>query len=183
MKRFRFILGGIAMTAMILGSTSCGKKGCTNENALNYDEDAKRDDESCVLEFVADDATFSNWSSWEQTAQLQGADPSLGGAHAGNDSNSVRTIYFEESQSAVNGVYPLGTVVLKQTVLGDGSVQITGMVKRGNGYDAGGNDWEYFMLNSDGTIADNGAMRGSDLMGGMCQGCHQYAATDYVFTK
>ncbi|NQV53928.1 MAG: hypothetical protein HQ500_12135 [Flavobacteriales bacterium] len=183
MKKVKHFFYGTAMVTLALATTSCGKKGCIDEDAVNFDSEAKRDDGSCILEFIADDATFSNWSSWEQTAQLMGADPSLGGAHAGNDSNSVRTIYFKESQDAVNGVYPLGTVILKQSVLGDGSVEITGLVKRGNGFDASGNDWEYFMLNSDGTIAENGAMRGADLFNGMCQGCHAAASTDYVFTK
>ena len=33
---------------VILGFTSCKKKGCTNENATNYNADAKKDDGSCT---------------------------------------------------------------------------------------------------------------------------------------
>lgn len=38
-----FIAGSLAMTA-----TSCKKEGCTDETATNYNEEAKKDDGSCV---------------------------------------------------------------------------------------------------------------------------------------
>jgi hypothetical protein len=38
------LIGGVSATA-----TSCKKKGCTNPDATNYDENAKKDDGSCVL--------------------------------------------------------------------------------------------------------------------------------------
>jgi hypothetical protein len=61
------------------------------------------------------------------------------------------------------------------------------MVKRGNDFNPNGGDWEWFMLNSDGTIAVDGngnKMRGADLMGGMCLMCHTGASNkDYVFSK
>jgi len=182
MKLFRFTMVGPVALLMVLGTTSCNKEGCTNENALNYDSEAKKDDGSCELEYIADDQTFANWSSWTQGAQHTGADPSLGGAHGGNDSSAVRTVYWKESQTPVDGIYPLGTVIIKQTELSDGSTVLTGMVKRGDKYDASGGDWDYFMLNSDGTIADDGAARGSDLMNGMCKSCHAFADTDFIFT-
>jgi hypothetical protein len=182
MKKLNALFVGVAAVALMFGTASFKKEGCTDADALNYDEEAKKDDGSCVLEFVADDATFSGWSSWTKGVEHTGADPSLGGAHAGNDSNSVRTVYWKSSAAAVNGEYPLGTVILKQTVLGDGSKVFTGMAKRGNGYDSDGNDWEYFMLNADGTIADDGASRGADLFSGMCKSCHNFASTDFVFT-
>jgi hypothetical protein len=39
-----FIVAGV----LALGSVSCKKKGCTDPTASNYDEDAKKDDESCI---------------------------------------------------------------------------------------------------------------------------------------
>ena len=65
--------------------------------------------------------------------------------------------------------------------------EITGMAKRGNNFDPDNNDWEYFVLNPDGSIATDGEgnkMRGANLMGGMCMGCHSAAASpDYIFSK
>ena len=40
----------LAVAALALGTTSCSKKGCTNEAATNYDSKAKKDDGSCVIE-------------------------------------------------------------------------------------------------------------------------------------
>ena len=157
--------------------------GCTDEDALNYDATATMDDGSCEYEFVADDNTFSGFMSWELAATFNGADPSLGAAHGGNDSMAVREIFFLDSQDPVDGVYPTGTVIVKYTTLSTGDKEVTAMVKRGDDFDTDGADWEYFMLNEDGTIADGGNMRGADLMGGMCKGCHSYATNDYVFAK
>jgi hypothetical protein len=67
-------------------------------------------------------------------------------------------------------------------------LSFTAMVKRGNNFNAAGGDWEWFMLNSDGSIAVDAtsgmAMRGANLMNGMCIGCHQGASSkDYVYSK
>lgn len=159
--------------------------GCMDEDAVNYDAAATRDDGSCTYEFVAEDATFENFMTWSLDATRNGADPSLGGAHAGNDSNSVREVYFLDGQDPVSGVYPRGTVIVKYTTLSDGGKEITAMVKRGGDFDTANGDWEYFMLNEDGSIADDGNMRGAggEIMNGMCLGCHQYATNDYIFVK
>jgi len=141
-------------------------------------------------EFVADDNTFKGFESWTLTATKNGVDPAmLKTAHAGDDSTSVRKIYFGNSAvTRENGEFPVGTIVSKITTWqgnGGGSM-ITAMAKRGNNFDAGGNNWEYFVLNADGSIlVDNGTtMRGANLMNGACKGCHAAAsATDYIFTK
>jgi cytochrome c peroxidase len=62
------------------------------------------------------------------------------------------------------------------------------MVKRGNDFNPDGGDWEWFMLNADGSIASepavrNAKMRGANLMNGMCVSCHSAGSTDYTFTK
>ena len=36
--------------SLTLGTVSCKKEGCTDETALNYNEDAKKDDGSCTYE-------------------------------------------------------------------------------------------------------------------------------------
>jgi len=139
-------------------------------------------------EVIADNDTFKDFRNWTLRADNTGPDPALGGAHAENDASVTRYIYFENNQSAQDGTYSLGTVVVKESKNDALTVQvITAMVKRGNNFNPDGGDWEWFMLNPDGTIAtdnDGNEMRGDDLMNGMCLNCHsQNSATDYVFTE
>lgn len=138
-------------------------------------------------EYVATDDSFSDFQSWQLAAQENGPDPALGPAHHGNDSTVTRYIYFKDGQSASGGTYPLGTIIVKESMNTDMSVhETTAMVKRGNNFNPGHNDWEWFMLAPDGKIAmdgDGNPMRGADLMGGMCNNCHSAATTDYVFSK
>lgn len=136
-------------------------------------------------EFIATDATFSDFQSWTLVAQNQGPDPALGPAHQGNDSTVTRYIYFKDNASRVNGKYPLGTVIVKESYNPDQSIlERTAMVKRGNNFDADNNDWEWFMLAPDGNIlvgGDGKPVRGAI---GMCTGCHTQAADiDYAFSK
>jgi hypothetical protein len=39
----------IALGSSLMLATSCKKKGCTNPEATNYSEEAKKDDGSCIL--------------------------------------------------------------------------------------------------------------------------------------
>jgi mono/diheme cytochrome c family protein len=61
------------------------------------------------------------------------------------------------------------------------------MVKRGNSFNPSAGDWEWFMLNSDGSVATDSSsgmkIRGANLMDGMCISCHSAASTDFSFTK
>lgn len=150
--------------------------------------DKKEDEEpEQPQEYVATDASFSDFQSWELAAQEQGPDPALGPAHHGNDSTVTRYIYFKDSQTSSGGKFPLGTIIVKESKNPDMSIhETTAMVKRGNNFNQDHNDWEWFMLAPDGKIAMDGEgnpMRGANLMGGMCNGCHSAAATDYVFSK
>jgi hypothetical protein len=154
--------------------------------ACSKDNDDEPDDQQ--NEFIADNSTFTDFRDWVKEAENQGSDPALGPAHAGNDSTVVRSIYFKDGQDRVNGQYPLGTIIVKEGLNSTGSFQeITAMVKRGNNFNTNGGDWEWFVLKPDGTIAEDGdgnAMRGANLMGGMCIGCHTEAADrDYAFSK
>lgn len=147
-----------------------------------------KDDEVVIQEFVADDSSFSNFMSWKLEGTNQGPDPALGSAHAGNDTTVTRMIYSKNGQNPVNGEFPVGTIIVKHSKNPDLTVnEFTAMVKRGNSFSPSGGDWEWFMLNPDGSIASDPAsgmkMRGADLMGGMCLSCHSSGATDYSFTK
>ena len=151
----------------------------------------KDDDEETPAnpEYIATDASFNNFTSWVLEAANSGPDPALGPAHHGNDSTVTRMIYFKNGQDPVNGLYPVGTIIVKQSSNPDLTVdEVTAMVKRGNNFDADHNDWEYFVLMPDGTIAEDeqgNELRGAgDLFNGMCLTCHTAAASsDYIFSK
>lgn len=136
-------------------------------------------------EFIAADSDFSNWMGWTLLAEKQGPDPSLGDAHSGNDAKAKRKIYIKQSnaQRGENGQYPNGTIVVKQTTAEDGSeIMVVAMVKRGgSSFNTDHNGWEWFILNSNGSIM----ARGDKLMDNMCNACHSAVKTnkDYVFSK
>lgn len=170
-----FRLFTLLIFAGTIVTTSCSK-----------DEDTPQDE--TPAEFIADDNSFAGFNDWTLVAEEQGPDPALGPAHAGNDSTVTRRIYFKDDASRVSGKYPLGTIIVKEGKNPDVSFhEITAMVKRGNNFSPNGGDWEWFMLAPDGTIAtdaDGNPMRGADLMGGMCLGCHSAASSiDYAFSK
>jgi len=147
-----------------------------------------KDDENENPEFIADDSSFSNFMNWTLESENQGPDPSLGIAHAGNDETVTRSVYFKDGQDPISGEYPVGTIILKHSTNPDQTVnEFTAMVKRGNDFNPDGGDWEWFMLNPDGSIAtdpsSNMKMRGANLMDGMCLSCHSAGSTDYTFTK
>jgi hypothetical protein len=150
-------------------------------------KDKDDDTPPAVNEFIADNSTFASFLTWPLEATTNGVDPSLGPAHEGNDSTSVRKVYFKDGVNPANGVYPIGSVIVKHTTNAAGSLNMyTGMVKRGNGFNPTRGDWEFFILMADGKIAqDNGVdLRGAGLMGGMCGDCHSGAATkDFIFSK
>lgn len=170
MNRFTKIASMLSF-ALVLALTSCSEDSTSNTPS----------------EFVADDNTFKGFTSWVLEATKSGPDPSLGEAHAGNDASVTRKIYIKDGKSRVNGQYPIGTLVVKHTSNPAGTVnEYTAMVKRGNNFNASGGDWEWFVINADGTIRSDGSnkLRGANLMNGMCVGCHGKANTkDYVFSK
>ena len=139
-------------------------------------------------EVIADDNTFANYESWSLDVERQGIDPSLGAAHGGNDSTTIRKVYFKDGVSRSGDEYPVGATILKYSYNSSGDVNVrTGMVKRGNDFDPDHNDWEYFIITPDGKIAknaDGNTLRGANLLNGTCVGCHSGAANkDYIFTK
>jgi len=154
-------------------------------------QSCKKDDPAptpaAPAEFIADDNTFAGFTSWTQTSTKLGKDPSLGEAHAGNDSTTVRKIWIKDNKNRENGKFPIGTLIVKHSKNASGTVDMyTAMVKRGNNFNPNNNDWEWFVITADGKIAKDGSnvMRGANLMNGMCGGCHSGAKDkDYVFTK
>jgi len=152
-------------------------------------QSCKKDSNSTSQEFVADNNSFSSFMSWPLDKTFNGPDPLLGAmAHANNDSTVVRDVHFLNGQNRVNGKYPIGTLVVKYSHNPAGSIhEYSAMAKRGNNFNPGSGDWEFFMLTSSGNIAADSTgmpMRGASLMGGMCAGCHSMASTkDFIFSK
>lgn len=61
MKRSSIILLTVTLTIATVFTTSCAKRGCTDPEAINYSEEAEKDDGSCSYEgamvFYYDEAT------------------------------------------------------------------------------------------------------------------------------
>jgi|GEM_PF-244825 len=178
-KNLKATLLSICLVVIIseFSLTSCSKDNVTN--ATN----------NTNSEFIANDSTFKDFMNWTLIKTIQGIDPFLAasGAHAGNDSTVVRKVYVKNNQDRVNGLFPVGTILVKHLSNPKGTVnEFTAKVQRGNNFNASGNDWEWFMLMADGTIAKQNGMqtRGANLMNGMCAGCHRgKISQDYVFSK
>jgi hypothetical protein len=140
------------------------------------------------FEFIADNETFSSFKSWTLEKTYNGPDPLLTTiAHLDNDNTIVRDVYFKDGQEAVEGEYPTGTLIVKNSYNPTFTVnEIVGIAKRGNGFNPQANDWEFFLLNADGSISElNGApARGANLMNGICYGCHSSVSNrDFIFSK
>ncbi|MFT5647783.1 MAG: hypothetical protein ACI976_002478 [Aureispira sp.] len=129
-------------------------------------------------EFIADSTTFVGYSSWQQFTET-GINSTLGlSAHGGQDSTSVRDIYYKDSQSPENGTYPVGTVIYKHVTNPTGLDAHFAMVKRGSDFNPTNADWEWFILDA---TTGSVTTRGGVTMG--CNGCHSAATTDYSFIK
>ncbi len=147
-----------------------------------------KDNDSEPEDYIANNDTFKDFTNWTLGGEFQGADPSLGGAHGGNDSTVTRSVYFKNDIKPIDKLYPIGAVIVKYSKNTAGDLnEYTAMVKRGNNFNPEGNDWEYFMLAGAGEIAKDESgneMRGANLMNGMCMGCHTSAkSSDYIFTQ
>ncbi len=140
-------------------------------------------------EFAVVDGDFDNYADWHFIEEEQGPDAFLGDAHAGNDANAVRTIYRKQLAANPDDSdwgYPVGTMIVKEVRdIDQNIIGMTAMAKRGAGFDAVNEDWEWFVLDSnDFSIMARGT--GAELMGGMCVGCHNSANSagagmDFVF--
>lgn len=153
-------------------------------------QSCKKDKEDpAPQEFIADNSSFNGFMSWSLDKTYNGPDPLLGAmAHANNDSTVVRDVHFKNGQNPVNTKYPIGTLIVKYSHNPAGTIhEYTAMAKRGNNFNPNVGDWEFFMLTSSGSIATDSTgmpMRGANLMGGMCGGCHSGASSkDFIFSK
>ena len=123
-------------------------------------------------------AEVKNWQITDTTIFPTSRDL-LGGAHQANSSDYTRQVHASRTESP-DGEYPVGTLIVKETFSWSGNDKqfavsggVLAMAKRGGGFNPAAGDWEWFELDS-GTrqIIARG---GSDMMGGMCNGCHASA--------
>jgi len=129
-----------------------------------------------------DASSFANFDTWALVKTAEGTDPSgfLGQAHNGGLIESIRKVYIKDDQSAIDGVFPAGTIIVKHTSTLDGLMtSYQAMVKRESGFNSEDSDWEWFIIEADGTIVD----RGPSLNNNGCANCHGNATTDLVFSK
>ncbi len=88
------------------------------------------------------------------------------------------TLGGQQVMQTGKGVYPPGTIILKQKLkdaAGKKAEFFTGMVKRAKGFNPEVGDWEFFVMNSEATVAR------PPLSVQSCVECHApFRATDFV---
>ena len=99
MKKFTYLF---VISVLMFGTQSCKKKGCLDSSAANYNDEAKKDDATCVYTPVitligATDTTISVATEW--------ADP---GATAANIDGAIVTVMDNSTVDASEvGVYTI----------------------------------------------------------------------------
>lgn len=150
------------------------------------------DDSVTTTQFEAELQDFANYMGWSQVDYTVSDVPGLSGAHMEGDGNFTRLIYASSNAVPVSGVYPDGSILVKETYTwneetGDKEYAemggLLGMVKRGGDFNPGGGGWEWFMLESD--LSGIAARGGEEMMDGACNSCHgaseTYGGMDHVF--
>lgn len=169
MRRAKIMLG--------LALAACGGGGGSGDEAA--------DAGGPFLAFTGNFQGFHGWSSQPATSTR----PVASGVHT----NGPMTVYLNQAPPKGSATFPRGTIIVKEVDVGDSiSRQVFAMVKRGDGFNAGGAvDWEWFELQNqaDGTELilwrgvgpPLGEKYGGDPNG--CNGCHSAAKdNDFVMT-
>jgi len=151
----------------------------------------KPDDGSIPEPFIATSSSFSGYKTWKLESTTKGPAILLGAAHQGLNDSVTRKVYFKDGKTRVGSSYPIGTLIVKEATDTSGKViEVTAMAKRGNNFNASAGNWEWFVLNTNGTgniLKDSTGIEmrgGSTMMGGMCNSCHNAAsAKDFTFSK
>jgi len=151
----------------------------------------KTDDGTIAEPFIANSSSFSGYKTWKLESTTTGPATLLGPAHHGVNTSVTRKVYFKNGNSRVGSSYPIGTLVVKEaTDAGGALLEVTAMVKRGNNFNTAAGNWEWFILNLNGSgniLKDStgSEMRGgASMMAGMCNSCHSAASSkDFTFSK
>jgi hypothetical protein len=141
-------------------------------------------------EYVADEALFAGYASWDLIEFTTEPHPKLGMAHQNSDSPPLRKIFQKQIwanplEDGTTG-YPIGTVLVKEVIRDAKVIELVAMVKRGGQFNPEGGNWEWFMLDPATQkilVQDNKPVRGAIAM---CNGCHSVATDtagiDFVFS-
>lgn len=138
-----------------------------------------------LSEFIAEASDFQDYKSWSLIDTQTGANELIGTtAHGASLENTVRNIYKKQlyaNPDTIEQGYPVGTLLLKETLRDGEIIEITAMAKRGGTFSPDTGNWEWFMIDPS-TLEfalddNNNSARGANLMDGMCTGCHLAANT------
>ncbi len=58
-------------TIILISTSSCKKKGCTDPKATNYSQEAKKDDNSCIYPAVSSSSTTDKCEGYTSSLQIQ----------------------------------------------------------------------------------------------------------------
>ena len=160
--KLSFSLGALALAGLVACASSTAS---LDERSSSPDEDASAGATVAAQstdDYVPTEADFACLSTWTQVRKMRITNP-LGDA-ATNEALAIAT----KSQSGAE--YPVGTIVQ--------IIPTHAMAKRRQGFNARGNDWEFFVLDvSDaGTrIEQRGGAEVTAPQIGSCQQCHTRA--------
>jgi hypothetical protein len=150
---------GLVACLLLLATSSCERKGCTNLNASNFDFDAQTDDGSCIVTEVVITQAQLNAVTTRVLANITGnsLSPTEAIAHVGSDPSlntpltSYRDIY--SSIASLTGTIPVGTIITKRTHVRNTTTGAYGprrdviiMVKQPKNYFPQGGDWQYIAI-------------------------------------
>lgn len=144
-------------------------------------------------EYIASNATFSNYKNWHLADYVLGNhNPFIGAAHGNAQPDYVRAVFQnEKAHKMLHGAYyPIGSVIIKETFSTTKGIKkladaggVLAMVKRGGSFNPDHNGWEWLELTHEGKISK----RSAELKNGACNACHAKATgsagIDYSFTK
>lgn len=114
MKKLNYVFTAVIVTVLMFGATSCKKEGCTDPNANNYNEEAKKDDGTCTYPVI-------NVSSTNKSGDIKGAGGTASKTFTFTNNNSTAG-WDMTINDATSGSFQLvlkdasGTVVLDKTL-------------------------------------------------------------------
>ncbi len=193
LSRVGIVAASILAVACSSGSNSYSSSSSSSTSSSNSSSSSS----GSAVGFKAVINDFVDYKDWDVVDYAVGAsNPFIGGAHGEGADSISRKTFMNPTASGSQGDFVKGSILIKEvftyssttsgmekTLLSAGG--LVAMVKRGEGFNAENNGWEWFVIDSD---LSSVASQGADIMGGACNGCHSKADTqmggvDYVFPK
>lgn len=194
--RSMVLLQSTIVILTILFSTACSDNS-DSDNRMSFRTSSSSSSNETDNSFKAVINDFVGYDSWQMVDYAIGSsNPSIGGAHGGQQDNVMRKTYMNAIAANNAEEFAAGSIIIKEvftytqnengfqkTPLEAGG--LVAMVKRGGEFNADHNGWEWFVLAPD---LSSVVAQGEDLMNGACNACHSKASmqtggVDYVFAK